>query len=197
MSTETVSLTSTIALAVGAESSPINLTEIMSSDVAGHEKLVDSLSSPPNQTAFDVEGDCHIKFTFTYEETNSIEEYFRLGDGTAFVLVEVMPGLTSLALSNHRGSLVQLQGVFIDGIAYQIDIRAVGQSVKVWVDKVIKIDYTERNVDPTRTGGRSDNTLDTNDIELSSSSYLAYLAPLSSDLTVTKSLESAMDLSEA
>jgi hypothetical protein len=134
--------------------------------------IVDSLSSPANNTNYDANADCHIITTWTVEDGKyNTRVRFRYSSDTSCVYIECRAdGTNNLYLVYNDGSVNVVDTVtqvFTAEQSYQVDIYANGTNIKVDVDDVNKIDETV-SYNETQTGGQIEHNLTTNDIELES-----------------------------
>jgi hypothetical protein len=137
--------------------------------------VTDSKSTPADTTTYDCAADGHIRLTFTFETGKVVKpRYRRPADDSEYYAIEI-EGDGSLEFvrkySAGTNKLVDIVGVFADGVEYQVDIVYEGSSHKVYVDNVEKIDITNSDVTLTQTGGNISHNLATNDIELSTHPY--------------------------
>ena len=136
--------------------------------------IVDSLSAPDSGTTFSCNADFHIILTWTTEDLKSVIVMPRYANWNSRLEVACRSDAGDrLILYYHDGSpheVANIEDVFTDAQAYQVDIYGNGTNIKIDVGSVEQINETV-TYNATQTGGRIDHNLDTNDIELESWPY--------------------------
>ena len=147
---------------------------------ADFSTVTDSLSTPSTGDVFTNTADFHVRSTFTYETGKYYQIRFRIEgtgakDNTDYIQF-YCPGNERAQIvkevNNFTTLLYTENGVFVDGVAYQIDIVAIGSSIKLYVNNVLKSSLTEPD-HMTNTRSKVIHTLATNDIVLSTHPYPA------------------------
>ena len=134
--------------------------------------IVDSLSSPANGTQFDCNTNFHVIMDFTYETGKYIYLDVRWVSGTSKVDIAVYTnGNAELRYNDGTWhSIDTANGVFTDGVAYNLDVYGNGTAVSVNLGDVeILSGVIDYNLSTAR--GIIAHTLATNDIELESWPY--------------------------
>jgi hypothetical protein len=145
----------------------------------GTEKLVDSLSSPPDETEFECDVDCHVKATFTVEQTKYFEICGRYTDPDhqGWRVVCTMTGQLRVTWNEGLGD----NSLFFENLVFpadddsQIDVFVEGATITVFAKGVWKTTQTLVYNESVALGAVGHDYA-TNDIELESYSYPASVA---------------------
>jgi hypothetical protein len=151
----------------------IALLDFSSIASADFSEVTDTKTNPADATAVGSESNCHINFVWTCEITKYAGCHFRYKDNDEYLYW--IANADTLSLYENVGAgdaqLATVGGLFADATEYEIDVVANGTSIKIFVDKVLKISVTETS-HLTETGGTVFHNLATNDIV-----YTAYPYP--------------------
>jgi hypothetical protein len=141
---------------------------------ADFSTVTDTKTNPATGTLFDCNADFHTTETFTWEANKTIYTHFRYTDVNNSLYTYAFSGTLLRLYKIDDGTPSQLGGsiTLTDGVSYQLDIVGHGSSIKVYLDNVLIFDVTE-TFNQTVAQGRVYNTLDTNDIVLSTHPYPA------------------------
>lgn len=151
------------------------------SAAADFAEVTDSETNPANNTTYIVGNNHNVNFTWTSEAGTPkfVQVQARKTDANNYIEVgcDLVAGRLQLK-KKVSGSLTlvdQTIGAFSDGVSYEIDLVSYGSSIKVFIDKVLSIDATISDVPDYSgaLGGVVYNTLDTNDIVLTTHPYPA------------------------
>jgi hypothetical protein len=134
---------------------------------------VASLSTPSSGTSYTCSDDCHINATFTYETGKNIRFRARSAP-TGYLQVEIATAGGLLIWDSVAGSRGAVSsGVFSDGVSYEVDSLFIGDTVYVFVDKVLKLTSYPASVVTGDGTGNVYHGLVTNDIEMTVHAYPA------------------------
>ncbi len=151
----------------GCSISSLALLDLSAYATADFAEVTDSKSAPPNATTFNCDADCHIRTTFTVEDTKYSYTYFRVADSQNLLAFQITPARQLLLrkLVANSWTTVFSGGNYTDGVEYTFNIVPKGSSVKIYVDSVLITDSTITE-HQTETGGQVAHNLTVNDIEL-------------------------------
>jgi len=138
-------------------------------------EVTDSLSAPGYGDAVDIETDYSWHMTFTYEAGKFILLNTRYNTSANRVGVEIATDGKLLVyeyVASAFKSLLATAVVFSDGVEYTMDATHEGNTLKVFVDGVLKGTFTT-NAALTAAAGLINDTLVTNDIVLTTHPYPA------------------------
>jgi len=153
--------------------SRIALLDFSSIADADFSEVTDTKTNQASGTTFDCGADCNINSTFTYEAGKFYTQRFRMTDGNNTLFLECSGTNATLYRKVTSSTQIgQAAGVFTDTVGHEVDIVANGDSVKVFIDKVLGISVTEATF-KTSTGGQILHDLVSNDIVLTTHPYPA------------------------
>lgn len=130
-------------------------------------EITDTETNPSTGTGFTTGPNCHVNFTFTYEDGKYVYVQHRRTDSTHYLRSAALTtGDLDLRYNNGAGLTIvrTVSGIFSDGVPYEIDVVAEGYSQKIYVDKVLKIDEVVSEAPLTGNSGYVQHNLVSNDL---------------------------------